>query len=227
MAECSRLAGDVELARKEYERFLSLDPDAKLAALARQRLAALPQSGPRSTTASTLPPTTEAPTNDQGAARPMDGSPPHPPGLTSPSRASPPPASSSPSRASAPSVELAPRADHGLSSPGHTRRVVGIALVGGGIASLATGLWFGYRASSLSDRVTAACKRSCDWGQQRGTYDDAQSAKTNQILLMALGAGAIVAGGVVYWLGYQEASSSRVSLAWQDEGATIAWGGAW
>jgi tetratricopeptide (TPR) repeat protein len=206
MAECSRLAGDTQLAREQYEKYLSLDPDPKLAVLARQRLAALAPTASEST-----------PANDHDPARPRDGS----------AAQAAPPRATTPSRASAPPVEHPIRPDPENPSPGRTKRVVGIALLGGGVANLATAAWFGHRASSLSDRVTAACKRSCDWAQQRGTYDEAKSAETKQIVFMGVGAAALVASGVVYWLGFREAGSSRVSLAWRDAGATIVWSGAW
>jgi hypothetical protein len=50
-AECSRLAKDLAAARDGYERYLQLDPDGKLASLAKQRLAELPPVSP-----ATVPP---------------------------------------------------------------------------------------------------------------------------------------------------------------------------
>jgi len=41
-AECARLAGDLDTARDDYTRYLTLDPAGKQAALAQARLAALP-----------------------------------------------------------------------------------------------------------------------------------------------------------------------------------------
>jgi tetratricopeptide (TPR) repeat protein len=61
MAECSRLAGDVDGARDEYAKYLALDPDGKLAELVNQRLAALPARAPAPRTVSTSPPSVPAP----------------------------------------------------------------------------------------------------------------------------------------------------------------------
>src|SRR5438132_1216362 len=91
MAECSRLAGDTQLAREQYEKYLSIDPDPKLAALARQRLAAL------------------APTGSEPTTPPNDAAPATPPGGSAPQQA--PPGATPPSRTSAPPVKLPTRAD--------------------------------------------------------------------------------------------------------------------
>lgn len=66
MAECSRLTGDIEVARGEYGKFLGLDPNGKLAPLARQRLAALPAAPPEPAP----PPTTTPPAPTPVAAVP-------------------------------------------------------------------------------------------------------------------------------------------------------------
>ena len=72
MAECSRLVGDVELARGEYGKFLALDPNSKLATLARQRLAGLPPppAAPPASPAPAPAPAAPAPTPPPAAVPP-------------------------------------------------------------------------------------------------------------------------------------------------------------
>ena len=54
VAECSRLLGEAATARAQYDKYLAIEPDGKLAATAKQRLASLP-AAPAAVTTTPLP----------------------------------------------------------------------------------------------------------------------------------------------------------------------------
>jgi tetratricopeptide (TPR) repeat protein len=95
------------------------------------------------------------------------------------------------------------------SSPGRGLRTAGIVSGSVGAASLVAGAIFGLRARSLSNKVADAntFNRSDDSAGQR--------AETLQWAFYGIGAGALVAGGVLYYLGWSSAQSapSAVTLA--------------
>src|SRR5205085_8917917 len=43
------------------------------------------------------------------------------------------------------------------------RRIVGLAVAGGGVVLVATGIYFGNKASSLGEEVTTGCSAGCNW----------------------------------------------------------------
>jgi tetratricopeptide (TPR) repeat protein len=127
-----------------------------------------------------------------------------------------------------PPVVVRPSTSHDTATnPGRTKRIVGVAVAGGGVAIFATGLYFGIRASSLNDEVAKACSMRCDWGLYRAKDAEGKSAERNQYIFFGLGGAAIAAGGVLYWLGSRERSSSMVSAAPRTNGAEITWSGSW
>jgi hypothetical protein len=109
---------------------------------------------------------------------------------------------------------------------GRTKKIVGGALVGGGVALVATGVYFGHRASSLSGEITRACFDGCDWAIYGPKHAAGQSAERLQYVFDGLGAATLIGGGVLYWLGHREAASS-IALVPQPKGAAIAWSGTW
>jgi hypothetical protein len=75
MAECSRLLGDATSARAQYARYLALEPDGKLAALANQRLASLPAPPPVATTSAPAKPPIVVPVVTAAAVPPVPAQP--------------------------------------------------------------------------------------------------------------------------------------------------------
>jgi hypothetical protein len=93
-------------------------------------------------------------------------------------------------------------------SPGRGLRTAAIVSGSVGAASVIAGAIFGLRARSLSNRVQDASSfnRSDDSAGQR--------AETLQWTFYGIGAGALVAGGILYYLGMQasQPAASTVSL---------------
>jgi tetratricopeptide (TPR) repeat protein len=80
-------------------------------------------------------------------------------------------------------------------NPGFGLRIGGIACGAAGLASVGTAIYYYTRARTLSDRVSNS--------QTPTTSDDqaGRNAETMQWVFYAVGAGALVAGTVLYWLG--------------------------
>jgi hypothetical protein len=92
-------------------------------------------------------------------------------------------------------------------SPGRPFRLAGLAAGGAGVVGLAVGIGFGLHAKSISDEAT-------HWDMfHQARYDEGQAAQRNMYILTGIGAAAIVAGGVLYYLGY------RADAAYHDSGA--------
>lgn len=110
---------------------------------------------------------------------------------------------------------------------GGPKKIAGIATAGTGVALIATGFYFGHRATSIGDEVTRACATGCDWGVYGPKDADGQSALTKQYVFDGIGAAAIVAGGILYWLGTREPTTSTVAITSHRDGAAITWSGSW
>jgi hypothetical protein len=109
---------------------------------------------------------------------------------------------------------------------GRTEKIAGFTLAGGGVALVATGFYFGHRASSLGNEVTSTCAKGCDWAVYGPKNTDGRSAQTKQYVFDGLGAAAIVGGGIMYWLGTREGAPS-IALATHRGGAVVTWSGSW
>lgn len=116
-----------------------------------------------------------------------------------------------------------------VDEPGRRRslRIAGLSLGAGGIALVATGLYFGHRARALGDEVTTECASGCDWGVYRHKQDDGQRAQTLQWVGYATGVAALVAGGALYWLGSRAPAASRLALVPRPDGGTVTWVARW
>lgn len=112
-------------------------------------------------------------------------------------------------------------------NPGSGQRIAGIVVGAGGLALLATGLYFGDRARSLSDEVSDACATSCSWAVYASKDAAGIAAERNQWIFDGLGAAAIVAGGVLYVLGIQPSRSTQVAISPRVGGAALSWTGSW
>jgi len=116
---------------------------------------------------------------------------------------------------------------------GHTLRLGGALTAGAGAISVGIGLYFGWRARSLSDEVSATTGA---WTDELGQkVDDARSAERTMLVLTSVGGAVILGGGLLYYLGWRSGHGSpgherdaRVSLLPHGDGAMLVLdGGAW
>jgi hypothetical protein len=117
-------------------------------------------------------------------------------------------------------------------SPGRTWRIAGIGTAGAGLVLIATGMYFGARASGHADDVAAACKAGCIWDDISDLDSRGRSAATLERVGYGVGAAAVVAGGVLYVLGWREASRAGearppISVTAQRDGGAVTWSGSW
>jgi hypothetical protein len=106
-------------------------------------------------------------------------------------------------------------------------KIAGLAVIGAGVVSVVTGLYFGHRASSLGEEVTNACKSGCDWAVYGGKDAEGRRAETKQYVFAGIGATAIIAGGVMYWLASREQGPAPIAITSGRDGAMITWSGSW
>ncbi len=94
------------------------------------------------------------------------------------------------------------------SRPGRSQRIAGLAVGIGSIVALGLGLKFGLDAKSAQNDVNR------EWNQDR--FDEGKTAERNMFIFSGVGAAALIAGGVVYYLGVKAgrrgANESRVSV---------------
>jgi tetratricopeptide (TPR) repeat protein len=107
--------------------------------------------------------------------------------------------------------------------------IAGLVVAGVGVVSVATGLYFGHRASSLRDEVSNACPgASCDWSVLSSKDAEGRRAETKQYVFIGMGATAILGGGVMYLLGRsREQPAPPIALSSGRHGAVITWSGSW
>jgi hypothetical protein len=252
MAECSRLDGNLDLAREGYERYLREAPNGSESALAKQRLATLagkpaepkpaapPPPAPKPTVeakpATTVVPPPPAP--KAADAKPVTAPPPPvvrpaapvaQPAPPTPAMQPAPPPVVAPAPAIAATAQPAPQPAMSLTKepdPWPTKRIAGLGVASAGVAFLATGIVYWRRSVSLGDQATAACANGCDWNAVKGTYDDSHSAAHAQWVFLGLGTAAIAAGGYLYWQSMQERQSA-IAVTPRPDGAAITWSGSW
>ena len=126
--------------------------------------------------------------------------------------------------APAPAPVMPPLRDR---DPGAGKRIAAYVAAGGGVALAVTGVYFGAKARSLGDEVTAACAHGCDWSTVAGKDAEGRSDERKQWLFYGLGAAALASGGVLYWLGTREHPTSPVAVVPRGDGALVTWSGAW
>ncbi|HEY4182012.1 MAG TPA: hypothetical protein VGM90_34450 [Kofleriaceae bacterium] len=117
--------------------------------------------------------------------------------------------------------------DHDQTRSSSTKKIVGLGVAGAGVASLAVGVYFGHRASSLGDEVTSACKGGCDWKVYGDKDAEGRSAETKQYVFLGLGGAAIIGGGVLYWWASREERSMPIAISSGHDGAVVTWSGSW
>jgi tetratricopeptide (TPR) repeat protein len=117
--------------------------------------------------------------------------------------------------------------DHDKTHPSGTWKIVGLTIAGAGVVSLATGLYFGHRASSLGEEVTSACQSGCAWAVYGSKDAEGRRAETKQYVFVGIGGAAIIGGGVIYWLASRTHVSAPIVIAPRRDGAAFTWSGSW
>jgi hypothetical protein len=91
-------------------------------------------------------------------------------------------------------------------SSGSGLRIAGIACGAVGLAAIGTGIYFYTRATSLSDDLTSSSSPSAS------DFKSGKNAETLQWVFYSVGAGAIVTGSVLYYLGWQRGSAAATTV---------------
>lgn len=108
---------------------------------------------------------------------------------------------------------------------GGGKKLAGYAIGGAGVLLVATGVYFGAKARRLGSEVEDECADGCDWNLVKDKDADGKRAETTQYVLYGVGAAAVIAGGVLWWMGSKE--SAQVTVAPTSGGAAVSWSGAW
>ena len=206
LAQVYRKKGDHRQALAHYRRYLDAVPDAPNRAAVEERIAELAQLVGDADTPSLSGAPPPAPVTPAPAPAPVAVAPPAPVApapVNAPVAADPPrpvPAAVPGSRFDAPE------------RPGRGRKIVGVAAMGTGIVLGSAAVYFAMEARARADEVT---KLSHDRGQWDPTLEsEGKADETRAIVFAAVGGTVLVAGGVLYYLGWREArQASRPDLA--------------
>jgi tetratricopeptide (TPR) repeat protein len=85
---------------------------------------------------------------------------------------------------------------------GRNLRIAGIATGGAGAVALGVGVYFGLEARSISDEVSSAP------AYDASRDNEGKAANRNMVIFTAVGGAAVVAGGVLYYLGHRARRSA-------------------
>jgi len=105
-------------------------------------------------------------------------------------------------------------------------RLASYASLGVGLASVAVGAYYGNRASSLGDQVTAACAETCSLADVAALDAEGRRAARLQYVLYGVGAVGLVTSGALYWLSRSE-RAPRVAVVPRGDGAMVSWHRRW
>lgn len=205
IAQAHRLAGHSAEALRFYRMYLVKVPDAPNADEVHAKIAELEKLIAQQKKTETMPPDQVKPL---GSAQP----PPAP---------APPPASPAASPAPEAAPEPTPQAN-AIATPapandlhaGRSKEIAGLVVAGVGVAALASGIALAVEAKQASDDLSALDRAGGVWDPAK--YSTGQTFNDAGIALLAVGAAAAVAGGVVAVLGLREsrrASRSQISFA--------------
>jgi len=236
LAQAYRLRGDCRRAHRAYRSFLRVGGDTPEARVAREHVTSLRACAAREekekqlaeaaaaggATASTTPPapiTGPTPASPAGSPSPELES-----GAVFDQDAAPPAA------AAAPSVDLA---SHNRDiRAGYSRKRLGLGVGVAGAALTVVGVYFGLQASSKASDLDDFFEMGGTWTPELAEReDDLGRDRTLALSFGIVGAGAMGAGAVIYWLGHRETTAaeaarrSSLSLAPHDEGAVLQWRG--
>ncbi len=119
-----------------------------------------------------------------------------------------------------------PNLERPSAKPGRPLKIAGLAVGGGGVALVATGLLLGRHANTLGDEVSRACSQTCDWAEQKDKDARGRRYATTGYVLDTVGLAAIAAGAVTYYLGVRKDSVVVVPQP-HEGGVVVTWSGQW
>jgi len=186
VAEVYRLANDEQTALTYYTKYLELDPNGRGAATARTAVDALRRSIAAKEDAAKHAAEEAAKQQAAEAAQKQQAD---------------------PARQTAPVAQAAPAPEPVDSavpeSPGRSMRIAGLATAGAGAVALGVGVVFGLKAQAIS-------KEAAEWDQfDQQRFNEGKSAETTMFILTGVGGAAVVAGGVLYFLGYRAGKTTN------------------
>jgi len=111
-------------------------------------------------------------------------------------------------------------------SAGSGKKVAALVTGGAGLIAIATGAYFGRKASRIGDEVTRTCKDGCDWSLVADRDAEGRSAERTQWILYGVGAAGLVTGGVLYFLGARD-HAKRVAIVPRTGGGAVTWTATW
>jgi hypothetical protein len=112
-----------------------------------------------------------------------------------------------------------------ITRSGRVLKIAGLVTSSAGVSLVAGGLALGKHASTLADRVSAACAVSCDWAAQRDTDAAGRRDAVIAYALDAIGLTGVVSGVVMLHLGHR--GTLTVTPRSHDGGAILSWSGSW
>jgi tetratricopeptide (TPR) repeat protein len=119
-------------------------------------------------------------------------------------------------------VSAVPAVPPPASDPGHGKRVAGMVVGVVGLAVTGGGVYFGLAARSQSSKLDGF---KGEWGTEQTAIQS--KGKRDAKLAWGLGGAgvaAIVAGGILYYLGGPSSETEGIAIAPTDGGAQLAWG---
>jgi hypothetical protein len=189
IGQALRLAGRKQDALDRFKQYLEVQPNGRGADEARQHVATL--------------------TRELEAEKPAPAADPVPAPAADPVPA--PAADPAPAPAPAPAPLAAPVARDDQPRPGGTLRLVGIITAGAGLVGIGVGVKFGLDASKTDDDLSG---HTGPWTtEEMEAVKAGESAEKKQIIFTAVGAGLVVTGGVLYYLGYRAGVAPVVSAS--------------
>jgi tetratricopeptide (TPR) repeat protein len=200
IAQAFRLKKDYEQALYFYRRYLRVAPSPPNRKDVEARIAEIERLRSEKERPPHQPPRDAIPPDDAGAAG------------TSPTAGAMP--------AAAPPDRVARRSGRVLKWSGLVTAATGVAAVGAGV-------YFGLQARSASDDLAALAAQHGAWSDHyQKILSDGQSEALRANVLFAAGGALVVAGGVLYYLGWRrDAEPAAVAVTWSSGGPTLAvWG---
>ena len=189
IGEVYRRKGDDEHALEYFQKYLELDPKGRGAATARTAVDELGKSLEARKQAAAAEAARQAEADAaarrraQASVRPAPVAPPITPLVPAPSPEQP-----------------AGHAGRGL-------RIGGLVSAGIGVAALGAGVYFGLRARKID-------KEAAGWEVfDADRYAEGEAAERNAIIAISAGGAAVVAGGVLYYLGHRRGKAERIRVA--------------
>jgi hypothetical protein len=195
VAQAYRLVGDYKQALYFYRTYLRLQPNAGNKADVEARIVEMEKAlAEQKSIEEAKPKGTLPPEGDK------TGKPGEPPVVAKP------PEEVKPSEPPATSPSEPATATHGPRPNGKTKKIIGLATGGVGLALLGTGVYFALQASAAQSDIEDVSNGGGTWTPALDDkYAEGESAATTSLVLFVAGGAAVVGGGVMYFLGAREA----------------------